>query len=131
MVIPQISIDNAIIDEEIQSKNALELNECNTELIMKKIISQQLQQPPIITHTGPTPIQTPSNSSCNSPSPHEKFIHSTKIDVKKSLRRTRSLDAASDQITKVEDSCYTHKTSLFIFNFGFSENLLKIKYQIH
>jgi hypothetical protein len=87
MIIPQISI-NSIINED---------NAQNPIQTVQKI-KNQLQQPPIIIHTGPTPQQTPSNSLCNSPLQYQKFTHKEKYSKQNTLRRTLSLDSASDKI---------------------------------
>jgi len=92
MVIPQISINNIINEDNAQ--NSIQ----DTKETIRIIKSQQLQQPPIIIHTGPTPQQTPSNSSCNSPLQYRKFLQKEKNFESQLLRRTLSLDSASDKI---------------------------------
>ena len=88
MIVPQISINYASNDDNQQ---------IYTE-INKTSIRKINDQPPIITHTSPTPSQTPSNSCGNSPLLHAKFVRHPKLVNEKLPRRTLSLDSASDRV---------------------------------
>ncbi len=105
--VPEILVDTLAINEDTHKALKLVIN--TNETTQNTIKFKQL---PLITHTGPTPLQTPSASPHGSPSSKKKL----KFMENKPARRSLSLSTVSQFTVSLErlngDRATTHlKTS--------------------